>query len=60
MFIATDTQHLWARFVVFFNEGLSIGFALGLGRLLRLFLFLLFRCGGGGIFNQGHCSVLGS
>ena len=59
MFIATDTQHLWARNVVFFDEGLSIGFALGLGRLLGLFLFLFLRCGGG-IFNQGHCSVLGS
>jgi hypothetical protein len=50
MFVTADTQHLWTRFVIF-CERFSIGFALGLCRLFGLFLFLLFRRGGG-ILNE--------
>jgi hypothetical protein len=50
MFVAADTQHQWARLVVF-GERLDVGLALGLGRLLGLFLLLLLRRGGG-IFGQ--------
>jgi hypothetical protein len=46
VFVATDTQHQWTRFVIF-SDGFSIRFALGPSRLLGLFFLLLFWCGGG-------------
>jgi hypothetical protein len=49
MLVTADTQHERARFVVF-GERFGAGFVLGLCRLLGLFLFLLFRRDGGGIF----------
>ena len=51
MFVAADTQHQWTGLVVIFSERFNTGFALGLCRLLGLFLLLLLRRGGG-IFDQ--------
>lgn len=55
MLVAADTQHKWARLVVF-SERFHVGFALGLGRLLGLFLFLLLRWRSG-IFVQWQGSI---
>lgn len=55
MLVAADTQHQWARLVVF-SERFHVGFALGLGRLLGLFLFLLLRWRSG-IFVQWQGSI---
>lgn len=55
MLVAADTQHQWARLVVF-CERFRARFALGLGRLFGLFLFLLLWQRSG-IFDQWHGSI---